>query len=156
MNLNATLLVQMLCFVIFIWVTMRYIWPPMTRALESRRQKIAEGLAAAEDGKKALDLAEVKSREMLLDAKMQAAQVLEQAHQRANHIVEESRAHARTEGDRLIVLARGEVAQVYNEARDALLQEVAKMAVTGTEKVLRRQMDSAQQSRLIEEMVGEI
>ncbi len=91
MDINASLIVQMLVFVVFIGLTMKFIWPPLTKALEARRKNIADGLAAAEEGRKELELAEIKSKEQLTEAKTQAAHIIEQANQRANHIVEEAK-----------------------------------------------------------------
>ncbi|OGT68044.1 MAG: F0F1 ATP synthase subunit B [Gammaproteobacteria bacterium RIFCSPHIGHO2_12_FULL_45_9] len=156
MNLNATLLVQMVCFAIFVAVTMRYIWPPIMHALEARRQKIADGLAAAEQGKRDIELAHIKSRELLLEAKAQVAQIVEQAHARANHIVEESKMRAREEGARLLALAESEVTQAYHQARERLLQEVSGLVVRGAEQVLKREIDVAANAGIIQALVSEV
>jgi len=156
MDLNATLLIQMLCFAVFIWVTVKYIWPPITGALEERRKKIADGLAAAEQGQKDLELAEHKSREMLTDAKTQAAQIIEKANQRANHIVEESKTQAREEGERLLQLAKGEIEQEYNSAKEKLLHQTVALATAGAEKILRREVDAASNEGLVNELSSEI
>src|SRR3990167_655953 len=156
MNLNATLLVQMVCFAIFVAVTMRYIWPPIMHALEARRQKIADGLAAAEQGKRDIELAHIKSRELLLEAKAQVAQIVEQAHARANHIVEESKMRAREGGARLLALAESEVTQAYHQARERLLQEVSGLVVRGAEQVLKREIDVAANAGIIQALVSEV
>ncbi len=156
MNLNATLLVQALCFAVFIWVTMKYIWPPVVNILEKRRDEIADGLAAAEQGKKDLELAQHKSKEILNDAKTEAAQIIEQANQRANRILEDAKQHARTEGERLLSLAKEEITQEYNTAKETLLKQVSRIAVAGAEKILQSEVDKASNDRLVNELVSEI
>lgn len=156
MDINATLIIQMLVFVIFIWVTMRFIWPPLMKALEARRKTIADGLAAAEQGRKELELAEIKAKEQLMDAKMQAAQMIEQANQRANHIIEEAKNKARDEGEHLLQLAKGEIDQEYIAAKEKLMKQVSGIAVAGAERILQREVDKASNDRLIDELVGEI
>lgn len=105
-DINASLIVQMLVFIVFIGLTMKFIWPPMIKALETRRKNIADGLAAAEKGHKELKLAEIKVKEALAEAKAQAAQIIEQANQRANHIIETAKNKAREEGAQLLQLAK--------------------------------------------------
>ncbi len=156
MDINATLIIQMLVFVVFIWVTMRFIWPPLMKALDTRRKTIADGLAAAEQGKKELELAEIKAKEQLTEAKTQAAHLIEQANQRANHIVEEAKAKARQEGEHLLSLAKGEIEQEYNAAKAKLMKQVASIAVAGAEKILQREVDKASNDRLVDELVSEI
>ena len=156
MDINATLILQMLVFVIFIWVTMRFIWPPLMKALETRRKTIADGLAAAEQGRKELELAEIKSKEQLTEAKVQAGHIIEQAHQRANHLIEEAKAKARQEGERLRQLAQAEIEQEYQAAKDKLMKQIASIAVAGAEKILQREVDKASNDRLVDELVSEI
>lgn len=156
MNINASLIVQMLVFVVFIALTMRFIWPPIVKALETRRKTIADGLAAAEQGRKELELAEIKSKETLTEAKGQAAHIIEQANQRANHIIEEAKAKAREEGEHLLQLAKSEIEQEYNAAKTQLLKQVSNIAVAGAEKILQREVDKASNDRLVDELVSEI
>ena len=156
MNLNATLIVQMVVFVIFVVATMRYIWRPLAKVLEDRQHKIADGLAAAEEGQTKLELAELKSKEMLDDAKVQAAHIIEQANQRAAHIVEESKGKAREEGEHLLELTKDEIAQEYNAAKEQLMKQVSDIAVAGAEKILQKEVDKASNDRLVDELVNEI
>ncbi len=156
MDINATLIIQMLVFVIFIWVTVRFIWPPLMKALEARRKTIADGLAAAERGRKELELAEIKAKEQLMDAKMQAAQMIEQANQRANHVIEEAKSKAREEGEHLLQLAKGEIEQEYIAAKAKLMKQVSSIAVAGAERILQHEVDKASNDRLVDELVGEI
>lgn len=156
MDINATLIIQMAVFVVFIWVTMRYIWPPMIKTLEERRKKIADGLAAAEQGQKDLESARIKVKEMLTDAKTEAAHIIEQANQRSSHIVAEAKEKAREEGDRLLALAQTEIEQEYNTAKERLMKQVSTIAVAGAERILQKEVDKASNDRLVDELVGEI
>src|SRR3989339_80292 len=131
MDLNATLLVQMLCFIVFIVVTMKWIWPPIISALEERRQKIADGLAAAEQGQKDLELAQIKQQEMLNEAKSKGAQIIDMANQRSNKIVEEAKNQARSEAERLLQRAQNEIEQEYHSAQEKLMTQVAQLATAG-------------------------
>ncbi len=155
MNLNATLFVQMICFIAFVVITMKYIWPPVTKILEKRRKEIADGLAAAEQGIKDLELAQHKSKEIILEAKTQAAHIIEQANTRANRIIEESKGRAREEGERLIKMANEEIDQNYISARSELMKSVSKIAIAGAEKILQSEVDKASNDRLIKELVSE-
>lgn len=156
MDINITLLGELITFAIFIWFTMKFVWPPMTKMMEERRQKIADGLAAAEQGQNELELAQHKSKEMLLEAKAQAAQIIEQANQRANHIVEEAKGKARQEGQRLIELANGEIEQQYISAKEELLQKISSLAVAGAERILQHEVDKSSNDALVKELVDEI
>lgn len=156
MDINATLIAQMITFILFVVFTMKVVWPPLMRVMEERRKKIADGLAAAEKGKRDLELAEIKVKEQLTEAKAEAARIIEQANQRANHIVEEAKQQAREEGDRLIQLAKGEISQEYNNAKQQLLQQVSVIAVTGAEKILQREVDHKINDKFINEMLSEI
>ncbi|MBW5802411.1 F0F1 ATP synthase subunit B [Coxiella endosymbiont of Ornithodoros amblus] len=156
MDINSSLIVQMLVFVVFIGLTMKFIWPPLRKALEARRKNIADGLAAAEEGRKELELSEIKSKEQLTEAKTQAAHIIEQANQRANHIIEEAKNKAREEGAHLIQLAKNEIEQEYNAAKTELLKQISTIAVAGAQKILQREVDKASNDRLVDELVSEI
>src|SRR5690606_12511882 len=118
MNLNATLIVQLLVFLILAWVTMKFIWPPLIAAIDERRSKIAEGLASAEKGEKSLAEAQAAATEIVKEARIQATKIIDQANRRSNEIVEEARGTAIAEGQRLISEAREEVAVETSRARD--------------------------------------
>lgn len=156
MDLNATLLIQMLCFIVFIVVTMKWIWPPIIAALEERRQKIADGLAAAEQGQKDLELAQIKTEQMLKEAKNQGARIIEMANQRSVHIVEEAKTEARVEAERLVQHAKNEIEQEYHSTREKLVKQVAELATAGAEKILKREMNAANNADLMKEISGEI
>lgn len=156
MDLNATLLVQMLAFIAFVLVTMKFIWPPLMQAMEERRQKIADGLAAADEGQKDLIAAQEKSNAIIEDAKTQASHIVEQANMRALHIVEEAKNKAREEGERLLKMAQDEIAQEYQQAKTKLLDQVVTISMLGAEKILRREINPASNSQLVNDLVGEL
>lgn len=154
MDINATLFGQMIVFALFVIFTMKVVWPPLMRMMEERRNKIADGLAASEQGKKELELAKEKIKEELMEAKSKAVHIIEQATHRAGQIVEEAKVQAREEGARLLVLAQGEIKQEYNSARALLLTQVSELAVAGAEKILQHEVDKASNDRLINDLVS--
>ncbi|MDF1795347.1 MAG: F0F1 ATP synthase subunit B [Coxiellaceae bacterium] len=156
MNINATLIGQVITFAIFIWFVMKFVWPPVVNMMEERRKKIADGLAAAEKGHRELELAHIKAQEQMVEAKAAAAKVIEQANQRAGYIIEESKEKARDEGKRLLNLAQAEIEQERNMARETLLKEVSTLAVAGAEKILGQRVDQEQNTRLVDDMIGEV
>ncbi len=156
MDLNATLLGQMITFIVFIAITMRFIWPPILKALRERQQKITEGLAAAERGVHELELAHHKVLELLRDAKIQAADILDQANKRAARIIDESKDRAREEGDRLIKVAKAEIEQELFTARQALQKQVALLAIDGAEKILQQKIDHQLDEHLLKHFVSEM
>ena len=156
MNINVTLLGEMITFAVFIWFTMKYVWPPLMNVMEERRKKIADGLAAAEQGRNELELAEVKVKEQLLEAKAQAATIIEQANHRANNIIEESKTKAREEGEHLLQLAKSEIEQEYIAAKEQLMNKVSQVAVAAAERILQREVDKNSNDALIKELVREI
>jgi F-type H+-transporting ATPase subunit b len=155
MDINLTLLGEMITFAVFIGFTMKFVWPPLMNIMEDRRKKIADGLAAGEQGEKALEVANIQVKEQLLQVKAEAAAILEKASQRAGHIVEEAKSRAREEGDRLLKIAEGEIDQAYNTAKESLKQEVSKIAIAGAERILQREVDKASNDQLIKEMMSE-
>lgn len=156
MDINATIIGQMITFAVFVWFTVKFVWPPMTRAMEDRRKKIADGLSAAEQGQKELEQAKVTVAERIQEAKEAAAQILEQANQRSTHIVEEAKQQARTEGQRLLQLAQSDIEQSYNRVKTELTQQVTEIAIAGAKKILEREVDKAENDRLIERLLNEV
>ncbi|EKD77793.1 MAG: F0F1 ATP synthase subunit B [uncultured bacterium] len=153
MDINLTLFGEMLTFAVFVWFTMRFVWPPLMKAMEDRRATIAAGLAAAEKGKRDLELAQHKVTEILTEAKAQAALMIEQANHRANLIIEEGKARARVESDRLIAIARSDIEREFHSARDALLNEVSSLVIAGSEKVLQHEVNKSANDKIITEMM---
>lgn len=156
MNLNLTLIAQALAFAALIWLVATYIWPPLLNAIEERQKKIAEGLAAADNSQKALAEAEERVNEELKAARSKANEIIEQAHQRANQIVEAARNEALAEGARQKALIDAEIAASINRAREDLRRQVSALAVTGAEKLLRREIDADAHRMLLDELAAEI
>ncbi len=156
MNINLTLLGQMMTFAVFIWVTMKYIWPPVMQAMEERRGQIAEGLEAAERSKRELELAQGRVAEQLREAKTDASKIIEEAKVRATHLVEEGKAQAREEGSRLIVLAKAEAEQEAENAKQQVLKQLSSLIVSGAEKILHSQIDEAKHAQLLDQLIEEI
>ena len=156
MDINITLLGQMITFAIFIWFTMKFVWPPIVKAMKDRQDKIAAGLAASEQGEQALQVAKQQIAEQMKEVKAEGAKILAQAHQRATHIVEEAKIQARQEGERLMQLSRDEIKREYSQAKVELSKHIADIAVAGAEKILGREVDRASNDHLLDELVREI
>ncbi|MFW0072448.1 MAG: F0F1 ATP synthase subunit B [Coxiella-like endosymbiont] len=156
MDINASLIVQMLVFIVFIGLTMKFIWPPIIQVLELRRKNIADGLAVAEKGHKKLEVAEIRSKEIFTEAKAQAAHIVEQANQRANRIIKEAKNKAQKESAYLLQLAKSEIEQQYNVARAELIKQISDIAVVGAQKILQCEINKVSNDRLVDELVSEI
>lgn len=156
MEINATLIGQLITFAILVWFTMRYVWPPITKAMAEREKKIAAGLEAAERSKRELEHAEHKALSIIRDAKLEASQLMEQAHKRFEQIVEEAKESARAEGDRILKLAQEEIAREVNTAKEVLRKQLAALAVAGAEKIIKRNLNASDQTALLDEIVSEI
>jgi|SRR4051812_43904516 F-type H+-transporting ATPase subunit b len=150
MNLNLTLIAQAITFTAFIWVTVKWIWPHMLRAIEARQKNIADGLAAAEQGRRSLDSATREAEDAIAQARGRAAEILAQADKRAAQVVDEARNAAKEEGNREKAAAKAEIAQEVTRAREQLRDQVASLAVSGAEKILRREVDARAHSDLLE------
>ena len=142
MNINATLIGQSISFFLFVWFCMRFVWPPITTALAERKKQIADGLAAGERGRHELELASKGAVEQLKEAKQKAAEIIALADKRSVEIVEEAKSSARVEAERLVTGAKAEIEQETFRAKESLREEVAKLAVAGAEKILRREVDA--------------
>lgn len=156
MNINLTLLGQMITFMILVGVTMKYIWPPMMKALDDRKKTIADGLEAAERGHHELELARHRATENLRDAKIEAAKIIDLANQRATRMIEDAKEKARDEGDRLINLAKDQITQELQTAKQQLLKQVAVLAISGAEKILSEKIDESTNNRLVDQLIDEI
>lgn len=156
MNINATIIGQMITFILLVWFTMKLIWPYLMRAMEERAQKIADGLAAAEKGKHELELAGKRASEVLREAKHQASDIVALAEKRAAHIVDEAKGAAKQEGERLIAGARSQIDQEVYQAKEMLRQQVAALAMAAAEKILRREIDAKVHSGLLASIEKEL
>ena len=156
MNINLTLIGQSITFIFFVWFVMKFVWPPLVAALEERKAKIADGLAAAEKGKHDGELAKQKVLDTLKDAKAQAQDIINLAEKRASEIVEESKETARAEGERIIAAANAELEQEVNRAREQLRGQVVSLAVSGAGKVLKREIDEKANEDLLKDLVAQL
>jgi F-type H+-transporting ATPase subunit b len=150
MNITFTLIAQAVVFFAFIWFTVRFVWPPMLKAIETRQKQIADGLAAAEQGKRSLELSTRQADDTVVQARGRAADILAQAEKRAAQLIEEARLAARGEGEREKAAAQADIDQQYARAREQLREQVASLAVAGAEKILRREVDSKAHADLLD------
>ena len=156
MNINLTLIGQLLSFAVFVWFTMKYVWTPIMGALETRKKEIADGLAAAERGQHEQELAKERAKDVLHEAKAQAAEIVAQAQKRAAEIVDESKDTARVEGDRLLTAAQSEIEQEANRAREQLREKVGMLAVAGAEKILKKEISADAHQDIVAALAKEI
>lgn len=150
MNINLTLFAQAVVFAAFIWFTVKFVWPYMLRAIETRQKTIADGLAAAEQGRRSLETSTRQAEEAVSQARSRAAEILAQAEKRAAQLVDEARTAAKEEGNREKAAAKAEIEQEVTRAREQLRDHVALLAVAGAEKILRREVDAKAHAELLE------
>ena len=156
MNLNATILAQMLIFTLVIWFTMKVLWPEITGTIQERTKKIAEGLAAAEQGQKDLAAAESRVEELVKAARERALAMEHQAQAQANQIVEAARQTAQSEGARILGIAHAQMALDTQKARDELRRQVAALAVSGAQKIIEREIDPRTHAQLLDKLAAGI
>jgi F-type H+-transporting ATPase subunit b len=149
MNINFTLISQAIAFSVFIWFTVKYVWPPLLRAIEERQKSIADGLAAGERGRHELELASQRSSDVLREAKQRASEIILQAEKRATEIVEEAKRAAKDEGDRIVAGAKVDIEHEVFSAKEALRQHVAQLAVAGAAKILHREVDAKAHAEIL-------
>jgi F-type H+-transporting ATPase subunit b len=155
-NINLTLVVQMIVFVILIWVVMTFIWPIILDAMDEREKKIAAGLAAAEKGEKALAEAREKSEAIIREARDRARQIEDQAARRANETIDTAKQTALGEGARLVEAARQSAVTETTRVRDQLRREYGSMVVAGASRLLEREIDAAKHAQLLDKLADEI
>ena len=156
MNFNATLIGQSITFLVFVWFCMKFVWPPIMAALSERKGKIAEGLAAADRGHHAQELAQKKATETLHAAKQQATEIINRAEKRGTEIVDEAKAEAHEEADRIKLAATAEMEQEVNRAREALRGQVVSIATAGAGRILKRELDASANDELLKDLVARI
>jgi F-type H+-transporting ATPase subunit b len=156
MNINLTLISQAVAFAIFIWFTVKFVWPPLRTAIETRQKEIADGLAAAERGKHDLELASRRSADVLRETKEKSADILAQAERRAQQVVDDAKAVARVEADKVVASAKAEIDQEVERARQVLRERVAELAVAGAEKILRREVNPAAHADMLATLKQEL
>jgi F-type H+-transporting ATPase subunit b len=155
-SINATLFGQMITFAVFIWFTMKFVWPPVIKAMRDRQQVIADGLAAAERGRQDLDLAQERAAEILKEARQQAAEILDQANKRGSQLVDEAKQAARQEGERQLVAAQAMIQQELIQAKTELRSQVVTLAITGATKVLEREVDAKAHNDMLNELANQL
>ncbi len=155
-DINMTLIGQFYTFAIFVWFTMKFVWPPLMKAMQERETRIADGLAAGEKAEQELLAAKEQTAEQLQDAKAQAAEIIEEANKRANYLADEAREKARQEGERIIGVARSEIDQEKESAKQELRSQLARLAVAGAERILEQKVDQQSNEKLLDSLIAEI
>jgi F-type H+-transporting ATPase subunit b len=156
MEIGITLFIQGLAFFAVAWLVMKYGWPLINAAIEERQKKIADGLAAAEQGKKALSEAQAKETEVIREARGKAAEILDRAHHQANQIVDQAKMEAGAEKTRLMAAAEAEVANLTHQAKGQLRTQVADLAVKGAERLIGKEISSSTHRQLLDQLIAEI
>ena len=156
MSFNLTLIAQAAAFALFIWFTVKFIWPPLLRAIEARQKQIADGLAAGDQGRKSLELSTRQAGEAIGEARGRAAEIVAQAEKRAAQMVEEAKNAAKDEAGREKTAAKAEIQQEASRAREQLREQVAALAVAGAEKILRREVDAKAHAELLDRIKREL
>ncbi len=156
MNINATLIGELIAFVVFVIFCMKFVWPPIMGAIEDRQKIIADGLAASERAAKDLELAQDNAKAQLKEAKAQAAEIVEGAKKRETQMIEEAAGKAIAERDKIIASGHAEIESERHRAREELRKQVAVLAVAGAEKILERSIDAATHSDILDKLVAEL
>jgi F-type H+-transporting ATPase subunit b len=156
MNINATLIGQSIAFFLFVWFCMKFVWPPIMKALEERKRTIADGLAAGEKGKYELELANRRAGDIVREAKGQATEIVSQAEKRAGEVIDEAKNQARVEAEGILTAARAEIDRERNAAREQLRAAVAGLAVTGAARILEKEIDAKAHAKLLDAVVQQL
>jgi F-type H+-transporting ATPase subunit b len=156
MNINATLILQSIAMMIFVWFCMKFIWPPLLKAMDERRERIAEGLAASDKAEKELAKAEEQVQAQIREARDKAGEIVEQANQRHSQILDQAQEDAVAERKRQVSAAESEIAQAANQAREELRASVASLAVLGASKILEKEVDADTHRELLDKLIAEI
>jgi len=155
-TINMTLVAQMIVFLILIWVTMKYIWPPLMTAMDQRAHRISEGLSAAEKARKDLADADARVADEIKKARVEATAIIDKAHQQANQIIEKAKQDAVVEAQRTKATAAADIESMTHRAREELRGQVASLAVSGAEKILKREIDANAHKALLDQLVAEM
>ena len=156
MNLNLTLFAQAATFALFIWFTVKFVWPPLLRAIEARQKTIADGLAEAERGRSSLADAQKQTDILLKEARARAQEIVVSAEKAASQRIEESKSQAKTEGERLVTAAHAQIQQEVQSAKQQLREQVAQLVVSGAEKILRREVDSKAHADMLNQLKAQL
>ena len=156
MNINATLILQSIAMLIFVWFCMQVVWPPILRALDERRAKIADGLAASDRAEQELEVAKTKANEQISEARSKASEIVDQAQQRHNQILDQTKDDATAERQRQVSAAEADIALAANQAREDLRSSVADLAVLGASRILEKEVDAKTHNELLDKLISEI
>jgi len=156
MNINATLILQSIAMMIFVWFCMKFIWPPLLKALDERRERIAEGLAASDKAEKELEAAKLTVEAQIREARDKAGEIVDQANQRHTQIVDQAKEDAISERKRQVSAAEADIAQAANQAREELRATVASLAVLGASQILEKEVDADTHRDLLDKLIAEI
>jgi F-type H+-transporting ATPase subunit b len=156
MNLNFTLVAQAVAFALLIWFTMKFVWPPLLRAIETRQKQIADGLAEAERGRSSLADAQKQTDVLIREARAHAQEIVAAAEKAASQRIEESKLQAKTEGERIVAAAHAQVQQEVQSAKQQLREQVAQLAVAGAEKILRREVDARAHAGMLDQLKAQL
>lgn len=156
MDINATIIGQLLTFMILVWFTTKYVWPPITKVMHDREKKIADGLEAAERSHRELEMAEHKALTIIREARQEANQIIEHANLHSAQLVEEAKVNARVEGQRIVDLAQGDIDREISQAKEELKTHLAKLAISGAEKIINRNLDTQVHHDLMNALAAEI
>jgi len=156
MNINLTLIGQLITFILFVWFCKQYVWSPIINALAERRQTIADGLAAADKGQAAQAEGEIQAVVLVDEAKGQAAEILNKAEKRGTEIVSEAKTEAGEEGDRILVAARAEIDTEVSKAKEGLRAQVSELAIAGAQQILKREVDAKAHAALLNDLAAKL
>ena len=156
MNMNATLILQSIAMMVFVWFCMKFLWPPLLKAMDERRAKIADGLAASDRAEKALAEANQEVEQQIKAARDKAGDIVEQANQRHSQILDQAKEDAVGERQRQVTAGEAEITQSANQAREELRATVASLAVLGARQILEREVDEETHRELLDKLIAEI
>jgi F-type H+-transporting ATPase subunit b len=156
MNINFTLIAQAITFAIFIWFTVKFVWPPLLNAIEKRQKEIADGLAAANEGKMSLEVASKKNAEALEQTKQKSSEILGQAEKRASQIIDDAKVTANTEAERIKSSAQSEIEQEINRAKEDLRGQISNLAIAGAEKILEKEIDKKAHADMLTKLAKDL
>ena len=156
MNLNLTMAFQVLFFIGFVWFSKKFVWIPIIGALNERKIRIADGLAAAEKGYRAEQDAHLQAEAFVNEAKAQASEIISRAEKHGGELVEQAKSNARKEGERILITARTEIDTEVNRARESLRKQVGELAVAGARQVLKREIDGSAHAKLLDDLAAKL
>jgi F-type H+-transporting ATPase subunit b len=156
MNINATLILQSIAMMIFVWFCMKFLWPPLLKAMDERRERIAEGLAASDRADKELEAAKVTADQQIREARDKAGEIVDQANQRHSQILDQAKEDASAERGRQVTAGEAEIVQAANQAREELRKSVASLAVLGASQILGKEVDADTHRELLDKLIAEI